>query len=713
MTTRVPCSLDAAGFPLLSCLLLGACAHSSQPAPDEVPAGAPDAVSSEPAATGPASTGLGGQDDRLDWWRDARFGLFLHWGLYAVPAGRWGDADHHGEWIMTTAEIPVETYEGFVDEFDPVQFDADAWARMAADAGMRYVVITTKHHDGFALFDTALGDYDVMATPFQRDIMAELAEACRRHGLRICWYHSIMDWHHPDYLPRRGWETRSAEGADFDRYVTYLHGQVTELLTNYGDIGVMWFDGEWEATWNHAYGSELYELCRTLQPDVIVNNRVDVGRAGMGGFTADGGRAGDFGTPEQTIPDQGLPGVDWETCMTMNRNWGFNAADEDWKSSADLIRKLVDVASKGGNFLLNVGPRADGTFPPEAVERLAAIGDWMDVHGEAIHGTLASPIDQPAWGRVTLEPRADGDTTLYLSVFDWPLDGELTLAGIGNEVRGARLLGDPERVVAVRGDAGERVFEVGARASDPVVSVLAVRLAGVPVVYAAPEILAAGDAFVDQLEVRLAPPSEGVAVEVALQNVGSGGWNYVVWNGRPLRLTETTTVRARSLHEGVPVGPTVERRFSRVRPFTALAVEEPVPGLVVRVYRGEWEALPDFAALSAEREELAETVALPEGFSEENVARVYSGTIDVPEEGMWSFALESDDGSRLLVAGRPVVDNDGLHGPAEERGAIPLTAGRHALRVEWFNKTGGATLGLRFGLQGAELAPVPAERLAH
>jgi alpha-L-fucosidase len=175
------------------------------------------ACSGSPAAPNTGANDAAPGEARMDWWREARFGLFLHWGLYAVPAGVWNDADHHGEWIMDTAQIPVETYEGFAERFDPVKFDADEWARMAAEAGMRYVVITTKHHDGFALFDSQVGDYDVMATPFRRDVMAELAEACRRRGLKMCWYHSIMDWHHPTSLPRRGWETRGAGGADFRR----------------------------------------------------------------------------------------------------------------------------------------------------------------------------------------------------------------------------------------------------------------------------------------------------------------------------------------------------------------------------------------------------------------------------------------------------------------------------------------------------------------
>jgi alpha-L-fucosidase len=673
----------------------------------------------------------GAHDGRLDWWREARFGLFLHWGLYAVPAGVWGDDDRHGEWIMNTAQIPVETYEGFAERFDPVKFDADEWARMAAAAGMRYVVITTKHHDGFALFDSQVSDYDVTATPFRRDVMAELGAACRRHGLKMCWYHSIMDWHHPDYLPRRGWETRSADGADFRRYVAYLRAQVTELLSNYGEIGVMWFDGEWEPTWSHADGQALYDLCRTLQPGVIVNNRVDVGRAGMEGMTEGADRAGDFGTPEQTIPARGLPGVDWETCMTMNGNWGFNAADRGWKSSEELVRNLIDIASKGGNFLLNVGPRADGTFPPEAVERLATIGRWMDVNGDAIHGTTASPIDAPEWGRVTAKAERGGDTTLFLHVFEWPADGVLELSGIGNDVRAAHLLGDPRRAVALAGGAGRLAFQVGPQAPasltpDVQASVLAVRLAGAPIVYRAPEILADGDDFLDELEVTFAPPSDGLALEFGLEAPREGplagafrfpAIDWRPWDGRPLVLRESTIVHARSLHRGEQVGASVLRRFTRVEPLAARAVERPLPGLLVRTYRGAdagaWDALPDFTQLAAEREETAATVALPPGYRDEHVARVYGGYVDVPATGMWTFALESDDGSRLYVDGRLVVDNDGLHGPATERGTLGLAAGRHALRAEWFNKTGGASLGLRVGLRGAELAPLGPARLSH
>ena len=418
------------------------------------------------AAAGPAST-----DDRLAWWREARFGLFLHWGLYSTLAGEWGARTDYAEWIRNSAHVPLAEYERLLGRFNPTRFDADRWVSLAKDAGMRYVTITTKHHDGFALFDSKLTGFCVRATPFRRDIMREMADACRRQGLRMCWYHSIMDWHHPDYLPRRDWEaeTRPVDGARYARFVRYLHGQVTELLTNYGDVGVMWFDGNWEETWTHEMGKTLYERCRTLQPSVIVNNRVE-------GWSPAPitDHLGDFRTPEQEVPATGWPGVDWESCITMNRNWGYNSHDHDFKPAARLIGLLVETASKGGNLLLNVGPRADGTFPEESVERLQAIGRWMAVNGSAIYGTTASPFASAPF-RAT----AQGNR-LFLFVTDWPTAAcgatgvELRVPGLRTPVRAATLLADPDRrpLACATTDAGA-VVTLPPAAPDAVCSVVA------------------------------------------------------------------------------------------------------------------------------------------------------------------------------------------------------------------------------------------------
>lgn len=645
----------------------------------------------------------------MAWWREARFGLFIHWGLYSIPAGQWEDETDHAEWIMTTAQIPVEEYEQLLERFDPLAFDADAWVRMAKAAGMRYIVTTTKHHDGFALFDSQVSDYDVMATPFGRDIMAELAEACRRHGLEIGWYHSIMDWHHPDYLPRRGWEERPAEGADFDRYVAYLRAQVTELLTDYGDIGVMWFDGEWESTWSHEYGQPLYELCRELQPDVIVNNRVDVGRGGMEGISTDDRSAGDFGTPEQQVPDTGLPGIDWESCMTMNRHWGYNRFDDDYKSTRQLIRTLVDIASKGGNFLLNVGPTPQGTFPEPSVRRLREIGDWMEVNGEAIYGTQASPFGQLPWGRVTLK-RARARSLLYLHVFDWPADGTLRLPGIGNEPVRARLLADPDSAVPVERVDTDLILTLPNAAPDADCSVAVLEVRGEPLVYEAPSIEAPAPILVRPIPVTLSSRSAGLQLRYTLDGTDPGAGS-TLYEG-PFTLSATTRVRARAFHQGKAVSGATERHFIRVEPAPARPTGDLTPGLRLEEYHGEWDLLPDFDALRPVSRRTIPDFSLPEDAPRvEYVGYRYSGFITLPRDDVYRFTLVSDDGSRLLIDEQLVVDNDGLHGSQGRTGTVALAAGPHALVVEWFNKTGGADLDLFYGPAGDPLERVPAGSL--
>ncbi|HEV58923.1 MAG TPA: carbohydrate-binding protein [Phycisphaerales bacterium] len=417
------------------------------------------------------------RDARMAWWRDARFGMFIHWGLYAIPAGEWKGGTNHAEWIRHTAQIPLEEYDRFVHQFNPTRFDPDEWVRLAKYAGMKYIVITSKHHDGFCLWDSKQTDYDVMSTPYGQDILRKLTDACNRHGLRMCFYHSIMDWHHPDYLPRRPWEaaSRPAQGADFSRYIAYMKRQLAELIQNYRPH-VLWFDGEWESTWTHDMGADLYNYVRGLKPEIIINNRVDKGRQGMQGLTREGDYRGDFGTPEQEIPHQGLPGVDWESCMTMNDHWGWNKNDHNWKSGPDLIRKLIDIASKGGNFLLNVGPKPDGTFPQEAIERLKEIGDWMQINGQAIYGTSANPFKRLAWGRCTKKVRSSG-ATLYLHVFNWPADGKLLVPGLHNNVTRAYFLAGGHTVEASKVDDGW-LLRVPRQPLDPVATVIVLEVTG-------------------------------------------------------------------------------------------------------------------------------------------------------------------------------------------------------------------------------------------
>ena len=422
------------------------------------------------------------KDERMKWWRDARFGMFIHWGIYSVPAGTYKGQQIQGigEWIMNSAHIPVAEYEQFAGQFNPAKLNADQWVRIAKNAGMKYIVITSKHHDGFCLWDSKVSNYDIMdATPFKRDILGELSAACKKQGIRLCFYHSIMDWHHPDaqgpFYPNYNDGSRS--NPNFERYAeNYMKPQLKELVNNYGPLGVLWFDGEWIPEWTEEQGKDLYNYVRELQPNIIINNRVGKGRKGMEGFSKDEEYAGDFGTPEQEIPPRGLPGVDWETCMTMNDTWGYKSYDDNWKSNEVLLRNLVDIASKGGNFLLNVGPTSEGLIPQPSVERLAAMGEWMKVNGESIYGTTASPFGMMPWGRCTAKPGK-----LYLHIFEWPANGKLEIAGLTNKVEKAYLLADKKAGLAVSQESEENiVITLPEKALDPIDTVVVLEIKGEP-----------------------------------------------------------------------------------------------------------------------------------------------------------------------------------------------------------------------------------------
>jgi len=401
-------------------------------------------------AQGVAGESAAQKDARMAWWRDARFGMFIHWGLYAVPAGTWkGErVTGLGEWIQERAKIPGEEYAPLARQFNPTQFDAEEWVRIAKDAGMKYIIITSKHHDGFAIFDSKVSSYDIVnATPYRRDAIRALSSAARRAGLKFGVYYSIMDWHHPDAQAPAypTYNSRTFKNPNFGRYVeTYMKPQLRELVTQYPEIDVLWFDGEWISDWSDEQGRSLYDWLRGLRPSLIINNRVGHSRQGMGGMSANKDAPGDFGTPEQQVPPQGLPGLDWETCMTLNETWGFQSFDDGWKDTQTLVRTLVDVASKGGNMLLNVGPTSQGVIPRQSVSRLREMGDWLRVNGEAVYGTKASPYGLPAWGRYTAKPSAG---RVYAHVFDWPKDRRLALTGVQAKPAAVYLLADRKPLV--------------------------------------------------------------------------------------------------------------------------------------------------------------------------------------------------------------------------------------------------------------------------
>ncbi len=369
---------------------------------------------------------------RMEWFNEARFGMFIHWGVYSQAAGSWNGkpVGNIGEWIQSYGKIPAAEYRAQLQPvFNPVKYDPDAWVLAAKNAGMKYLVITSKHHDGFCLWDSKLTDWDIASTPYRKDLLKLLEEACRKHGVRFCLYHSIMDWSHPDWGTKQPWRGNATNPKpDMDRFTAYLKGQLDELITAYHP-GIMWFDGEWEAAWTHERGVDLYDWLRAKDPKLIVNNRVDKGRKGMEGHTTDPKFKGDYGTPEQQIPATGFgEGVSWESCMTMNDTWGFKADNHKWKSAEILVRNLIDIASKGGNFLLNVGPTGEGEIPQASLERLAQIGEWMKVNGESIHGTTASLFPKASWkGRSTTRRLPDGGTRIYVHVFGQPEGGVISI----------------------------------------------------------------------------------------------------------------------------------------------------------------------------------------------------------------------------------------------------------------------------------------------
>lgn len=402
------------------------------------------------------------RDDRMKWWREARFGLFIHWGVYSKWAGVYnGHPQLKGgaEWIMNRSKIPVVEYREQAKSFNPIHYNPEAWVKMARDAGMKYIVITAKHHDGFALFESKASDWNVVdATQYGKDILKPLAKACKKYSMPLGFYYSqAQDWTNPGGAVSRkiasdGW--LNPDSATIDEYTKkhnghwdpiqdtrsfddYIHQvaapQIKELLSNYGKVAVLWWDTPTNMTKEAAL--EL-QLILSLQPQIITNDRLK-----KPDFP------GDIKTPEQKIPGtHEIDSSDWETCMTMNGTWGYRTADTNWKSSAVLIRNLCDIASKGGNYLLNVGPMADGNIPDASIRILAEIGKWMKVNGESIYGTHRAPLNQPEWGRITQKIESENKITLYLQIFEWPLQGKIIIPFEFKMIDDIRLLSENQKL---------------------------------------------------------------------------------------------------------------------------------------------------------------------------------------------------------------------------------------------------------------------------
>ncbi|MCE5250425.1 alpha-L-fucosidase [bacterium] len=396
-----------------------------------------------------------------EWFQDAKFGLFVHWGVYCLKA--------KGEWVMNQDKIPISEYEKLPPQFNPVKFDPDEWCRMVKDAGMKYITITSKHHDGFAMFDSKVSDYDIVdRTPYRKDVLKMLADACERNGIKLFFYHSQLDWHNPNYYPRgrTGQDyTGRPESGDWYKYLDYMDGQLRELCTGYGKIGGIWFDGMWDkpdADWRLG---KTYHMIHELQPQAMVGSNH---------------HRTPFPGEDFQMFEKGLPGKDpfseaghvsalpLETCETMNNSWGYNENDKNYKSTRDLIQYLVKAAGNNANFLLNVGPRPDGTIQPEFKERLAEMGKWLRSNGESVYGTRGGPLAPQSWGATT-----NKSGVIYIHVLT-DTDPVIAVPDLGGTVKTAKLMnGAGVEFSATRFGT---IFKIPQTGKDPYDTVIAVTL---------------------------------------------------------------------------------------------------------------------------------------------------------------------------------------------------------------------------------------------
>jgi len=411
-------------------------------------AGAAAAVSSPTASAAPApAAGDATRETRMKWWHEARFGMFIHWGLYST-LGR-------HEWAMEEEGIPVAEYEQQAKLFKPKPNAARDWAKLAKIAGQKYMVMTTKHHEGFCNFDTKLTNYCAPKQGPGRDLVREYVDAARAEGLRVGFYYSLMDWHHPD-----GARCKTDEQAR-RRFVDYIHGQVRELCTNYGKLDILWYDVNWPLNAVGWEAIKLNTMVRKLQPDILINNRTGIPE--------------DFTTPEQRIQASSEP---WESCMTMNDSWGYQQADDNWKTPKNIVRNLIRCTRDDGNYLLNIGPKADGSIPPESVAILTEVGRWMDTHAGLIH----APVDFCRVKRGQFSDFIVRGNKLYIMVQFWPGE-ELAIGGLKNKVASAKLYasyGSTKPVTFEQDDFRVRFRGLPAAPPNPMVSVLEVEFDGPP-----------------------------------------------------------------------------------------------------------------------------------------------------------------------------------------------------------------------------------------
>lgn len=637
-------------------------------------------------------------DPKMDWWKEAKFGMFIHWGLYSVPAGVYHEKEIGGigEWIMKNANIPVAEYAGYAKQFNPTSFNADEWVKLAREAGMKYLVITSKHHDGFAMFDSKVSDYDIMdATPFKRDIIKEMSAACKKYGIHFGLYYSQdQDWHQKGGgVCGTHWD--KAQDGDFDQYLDRIAvPQVKEILTAYNPE-IIW----WDTPCNMSKeGAAKFAPLLAKYPKLITNNRLG------------GGADGDLETPEQFIPATGIPGKNWESCMTMNDTWGFKKNDHNWKSTEMIVRNLIDIASKGGNYLLNVGPTQMGLIPDASIERLKEVGAWMKPNGEAIYGTTASPFSDINWGRVT-QKKAGSLTKLYLNIFDWPADGKLVVSGLENKIVKAYALASPKTMLKTEAKEADKLIDVSTVKQTPIATVIVLEISGKPIVNKKPEIKSESSVFIDKVSVEITSDIKNGAIFYTTDG-SEPTVNAQLAKGKMfLNGKVSLIVKARTYVNGKPVSGTAVAEFKQQEPMSA--VYESKSGLKFRYYEGIWDKLPDFSKLIPVKTGIVENISLSEKKQSSDYGLVFDGFINVPETNIYTFYLTSDDGSQLIIDDEKTLDNDGKHAMEEKSLSVALSAGLHKLSVHFFQGSGGDGLSLEWQPLGKARYSIDKSLLSH
>jgi len=634
--------------------------------------------------------------DKMAWWREARFGMFIHWGIYSVPAGVYQGKEIPGigEWVMNNAKIPVAEYGKYAAQFNPVEFNADEWVKLAKEAGMKYIVITSKHHDGFAMFHSKVSPYNIVDdTPFKRDVIAEMAAACKKYGMPLGLYYSqAQDWHAPGGAAIGGhWD--KAQDGDMDQYLDQIAvPQVKEILGNYGKIRILWWDTPEGMTPERA---AKFMPILEQHPDLITNNRLG------------GGVEGDLETPEQYIPATGTPGKSWESCMTMNDTWGYKTNDHNWKSAKALVRNLIDIASKGGNYLLNVGPTSMGQIPEASVERLKEIGAWMKINGEAIYGTSSSPFKKIEWGRCTYKAK-DGREFLYLHVFDFPDDKILTIPGLEGKIYKTYPLANKKEILKVKYDGNNPLIDITHVSKDSFATVIVAEVAKDFKVYNAPEIHANYDIFMDTVKFEIKTDIADAVIRYTTEGFIPTESSPVSEGINKVSLPTSFILKAVCFLGGKAVSGVAEQYFTKETPMPGIKNVSIDPGLQYRYYEGQWRRLPDFNSLKATENGICKQPDITIKKQEFDYGLVFWGFLSTPETNVYQIQLTSDDGSLLRIGGKTLL-NDGQHAMETKILNIALEKGLHPVEIQFFQARGGDGLTIDWKIGDKTVTHIPAE----